>query len=172
MRQKLLVKLIVLGVAISGFAVAAESVRVGPSTTISFKPGKASLTDDSKSQLNQLVKDAKSSGRIDELQIAAWSDNFIPVGKKQLSKADRLLADQRVDALRSYLKGPLGVDDVVTYNMAERSTWLGRMFETDDAELKSEITRGVHAEMSRDEFRVFKENGKPSSAVVLTLIKL
>ena len=55
--------------------------------------------------------------------------------------------------------------------MAERSSWLGRMFETDDAQLKNEIRRGADAPMSQEEFRVFRESGKPSVAVVLSIIK-
>jgi len=149
----------------------AETMRVGPSVAISFEAGKAALTIDSKAQLNTLVQDARASGKIDEVQIAAWSDNPIPADKKQLSKADRKLAQRRAKALQDYLKKPLNVPSVVVHNMAERSTWLGRMFGTNDAELKSEITRGPNAPMSQEEFRVFRDNGKPKTAVVLAIVK-
>lgn len=164
---------LVLGLVASGVAFGAmnSNMRVGPSATITYEAGRSALTSESKSKLSSLVQGARASGKIDEVQIAAWSDNPIPVDNQALSKLDRSLADRRANTLRDYLKKPLKVDDVVLHNMAERSTWLSRTFETDDAELKSEITRGAYAPMSKEEFRVFRANGKPSNAVVLVILK-
>ena len=163
-------KVLLLGLALSGVVQAADtsSMVLGPNATISFDTGKASLTKDSKTKLNELVKHARASGKINEVQVAAWSDNPVPREGEELSKSDGNLAGNRAKNIANYLKSRYQVSDVDSYNMAERANWLARTFDTADAELKTEIVRG--GPMSKNEFQVFKENGKASKAVVLTLL--
>ncbi len=151
-------------------AIAQTILKIGPDTTISFPEKSAALTDEAKQELIKLIKDAKSNGTISEVQVAAWSDNPAPRAKEELSKPDRKLAESRAQAVNKYLSGRAKVS-ITTHNMAERASWLARAFETTDAELKTEIGRGGDAPMSKSEFQIFKNNGKPSKAVVLVILK-
>jgi hypothetical protein len=157
-----------LGAALSN----TTSPRIGPSTTIAFQEGTASLTTDSKAKLDSLINTARETGKVDEVHLAAWSDNPIPVDKKELSEADQSLAENRIKAVKEYLRSPLKVSDISAHNMAKRSTWLSRTFGTKDAELKEEITKGTDAPMSKEQFQVFKDQGKPSTAVLQVILKI
>ncbi len=150
---------------------ASDAARLGPDAAISFELQKANLTDESKGTLDNLIKEAKNSGKIDEVQIAVWSDNPVPAEGKELSKSDRNLANARKKNLTSYLKKGLGVADVDTFNMAERANWLSRSFDSDEAQLKSEITAGTDKPMSKEAFKIFRAKGEPSKAVVLVIME-
>ena len=147
-----------------------DSDRIGPNTTLTFAEKQAVLTQGAKTKLNALIKDANANGKINEIQVAAWSDNPAPRKDEQLSKPDRDLAEKRAKAVNAYIKNHAKTS-VSTYNMAERASWLARIFDTSDAELKAEIGPGGKAPMSREEFQVFKNNGQPSKAVVLVIMK-
>jgi len=166
--QPLRLTLFTLGLVLSTASQAAQT-RMGPNTTVSFEAGKSALSNTEKDKLKKLLADARSSGKVKQVQIATWSDNFIPSGKKELSKADRKLATLRSKSIQNYLDRQLNVKDFTIHNMAERSTWLSRMFETDDAVLKTEISENPDLPMSKTEFKVFKDNGEPSSSVVLVI---
>lgn len=153
------------------FAYGTEARRVGPSAAITFEPGKATLTKDSENKLKSLIKEARATGKIDEVQVAAWSDNPAPRKDENLSKVDRNLADQRAKVVKNYLKRWYKVSDVDTYNMAERSNWLARTFDTNEAEIKSEVANKNKDEMTKDEYKVFKESGQASRVVVQVLMK-
>ena len=153
-----------------GFAVDTNPARIGPNTTLTFPVSKASLSADAKSKLRELIKDANVNGKIAEVQVAVWSDNPAPRKDEELSKTDRSLAEKRALAVRNFLKHN-GKVSVSSYNMAERASWLARTFDTTDAELKSEIGPGGDRPMSKEEFQVFKNNGNPSKAVVLVIMK-
>lgn len=144
--------------------------KLGPNTTISFKDNTAKLTSASKAKLDLLIKDAKIDGKINQVQVAAWSDNPAPRTDEELSRRDRRLADSRAKAIDNYLSKRSGVD-VKTFNMAERANWLARAFNTEEAELKKEIGQGGDAPLSNDELQIFKSNGRPSKAVVLVILK-
>ena len=166
-------KVLLLGLAFAGVAQAADSrpVSIGPDATISFETGGAMLTPSSRTKLKELVAQARTKGKIDEIQVAVWSDNPVPRVGEQLSQSDRKLAEKRGNAIRKYLKTPLQIADVDSYNMAERASWLARVFDTNEAELKAEIGRGGNGQMSREEFQVFRDKGKPSNAVALVIMK-
>lgn len=150
-----------------------QASRVGQNVTIDFKSGSGALTVESRNKLNELIKVSKANGgKISEVQIAAWSDNPVPRDGDELSKRDRDLASSRANSIKNHLKRNLNVSDVETYNMAERATVLARLFDTSDAELKSEITQGDDKSlMSKEEFRVFRQHGQPSKAVALVILK-
>ncbi len=148
-----------------------ERLQVGPTLIVRFDEGSSNLRSDEKERLKYFLDRKLKGMNVDELQIASWSDNPISLGKSELSAADRNLAGRRGDTIREFIQRPKKSADVVLHNMAERSTWLGRMFESDDALLKSEIQRGADAPMSQEEFRVFRDSGKPSVAVVVSIVK-
>ncbi len=166
--------LVFASLMLSGFALAVSkgSMHVGPSCTLTFVDGKSELTEDSRKELKDLIQGARVNGKIEEVQIAAWSDNPIPLDKKELSQADGDLAGRRLQSVQDYLeKKPMKISSFKKHNMAERSSWLSQAFETSDAVLKEEIIRGDNVPMSKNEFRVFRKEGKPSKVVVLTIIK-
>jgi hypothetical protein len=136
------------------------------SDVISFEHGSAALTDSSKESLRALCREARSHGEIDEIKLAVWSDRDVPVNV-DLPKVDRNLAKQRIDNISNFLKDEFDVGDVDSFNMAERSNWLARLFRTDDAELKSSYAKADRRALNDDELRVMKSRGSPSSAVVI-----
>lgn len=136
-------------------------------TVISFEPGSAVLSQDSKDKLKNAIRDARASGKIKKIETAVWSDNEVPIAGENLSKADRELASRREKVVKSYLKDNLNISSIVqTHNMAERPSWFAKAFNTTDAELK-EATNRQKPVVKEEEYRVFKENGRPSVAVVV-----
>ncbi len=136
------------------------------SQTIAFEKGSASLNDEGKASLRKMVDDMRARGDLDKVKIAAWSDRqFMP--NADLPKADRTLAKDRITAINNYLKDDLDVSNTDTFNMAERSNWLARLFRTEDSELKSVFSR-ADTPISDDEFQLIKSNGSPSHAVVIS----
>lgn len=154
---------LLLAVATTAFATSV----VGSNTTVSFQPGASALSTESKIQLQNFVKRAKEVGRIDEVKVAAWSDNPAPKEGEELSKQDKELAAQRAASIQEYLKD-LKVKAGDTYNMAERASWVSRLFHTDSAKLKEELNKDG---TTKDEFQIIKNNGEPSKVVVLALLK-
>jgi len=146
------------------------AVTIGPDTTITFETGKATLTTESENKIRELLKEARATGKVDEVKVAVWSDNPAPREGEELAKSDRELAKARVKAIENCLYGQK-VSDVETYNMAERASWLSRVFNTDAAGFKSETGRGKDAPMFKEEFQIFKTNGSPSKAVIVSLVK-
>lgn len=139
-----------------------------PHATIAFDNGSAALSESARASLRELVQDVRATGTIDQVTVAAWSDKSLPVGKKDLSEADRDLASKRADAISSVLKTELEVSDVDTYNMAERANWLARTFHTRQAELKSIFgKKGAETPVTNAEFHVIKNEGGPAAAVVV-----
>ncbi len=166
----LLAILTILPFGALAFAEDKNPARIGPNTTLTFTPSHSALTEDSKEKLNALIKDARAHGRINEVQVAVWSDNPAPRRNENLSPADRKLAEERGETVGKYLKNHSKVS-ISTYNMAERASWLAKTFDTADAELKAEIGTGKDVAMSKEEFQIFKNNGQPSKAVVLVIMK-
>lgn len=145
-----------------------DAMKSIPHITVSFDEGSAALSESARARLRDLVKDARASGTIDQVTVAAWSDKALPTGKRDLTEADRDLASKRADAISSVLKTELEVGDVDTYNMAERANWLARTFNTRQAELKSVFSKkGAETPVTNAEFHVIRNEGGPSEAVVV-----
>ncbi len=51
--------------------------------------------------------------------------------------------------------------------MAEKSNWLARAFNTQDAELKSLFSKEAAGPITNDDFDIIKENGDAGSVVIL-----
>lgn len=150
-----------------------SSEKVGPHVVITFDRGRTTLTANAKSRLKSVIDSARSQGEIDEIQAAVWSDKALPQEGQELTKFDRDLAKNRGKTIQNYLSEQLNVDssDVVSYNMAERSSWLSKLFDTTDSEIKQTMDGDADPDVYRDGLRVFKESGEPSSAVILVRYK-
>ncbi|MFZ4715420.1 MAG: hypothetical protein ACOYL6_16975 [Bacteriovoracaceae bacterium] len=108
---------------------------------IDYKEGSSHLSDDAKSSLRNVVNEAKSEGKIDEVIVLSWSDeNYPSKNLNKLSKEQRGLADRRNNNVKEYLK-TLNKLDVDTYNMAERPSSLSKLFNTEDTKLKTSFIR-------------------------------
>ncbi|MBY0314748.1 MAG: hypothetical protein K2Q26_04475 [Bdellovibrionales bacterium] len=154
-----------LGVAHAG----GDKVVTG-SATVDFEKGSATLSPSEKQELRDLITSTKAKNKIDKVSIAVWSDQERPV-RGDLSAADRKLADQRKEAIKDAIEG---IDDdlsVKAYSMAEGTNWLARTFNTRDAELDSVFAK-KDAEIRREDFKVFKNDGGPSKAVVVLKTKV
>lgn len=136
-------------------------------TVITFEQGSAVLTQESKDKLKNAVRDARASGKIKMVDTAVWSDNEVPREGQDLSKADRDLASRREKVVKDYLKDNLRVSSIVrSHNMAERPSWFAKTLSLSDAELK-DATNKEKSIVKEEEYRVFKDNGRPSTAVVV-----
>ncbi len=134
---------------------------------ITFKKGTSELTDSAKEELRSLVREANAAG-IEDIHVAVWSDKSFPKNNVDLPEKDRELASQRIDTLNTYLKDSLEVSDVDSYNMAEKSNFFSRAFNTKDADLKSMFTEaGAPANVEPQEFVIVQKKGGPSKAVIL-----
>lgn len=137
------------------------------SYVISFKPGSSDLSEADKTALRTRVESLKASGQIEKAHIAAWADKPFPKGKNDLARADRNLADSRIEKINSFLKDDLDLGNTDTFNMAEKSNWLARAFETSDAELKSLFGEKIDSPVRSEDFQLIKKHGQPSKAVVV-----
>lgn len=176
LRKLLILTIALLGTSGAGVALAhgnaKSAMKAVPHTAITFVDGSAMLTDSDKDSLRKLVQDARAKRTIDQVTVAAWSDNALPRQGQKLSDADRELAMNRADAIKDYLKTATEVSNVDTYNMAESSNWMARTFNTKDAELKSVFGKtGAEIPVTRDEFQVIRKEGGLSKAVVTVAFK-
>lgn len=107
---------------------------------ISFKKGSAVLTPQSKAQLTNLVQNAKSAGKIDDVKVVTWADMEYPsVNTSKLSQAQRKLAEDRNKEIKKYLETAEKGIDVDAYNMAERPGALSRLMGTENARIKKSL---------------------------------
>jgi hypothetical protein len=140
---------------------------------ISFAENSAQLSDSDKANLRNMIRDASEKGDISKVTVAVWSDKPLPQQNQKLLDSDRELASSRAEAISSFLQDEMKVD-VQTYNMAENSHWLARTFGTDEAELKSVFGRkgSEEAPVSNEQFRVIRDAGGPSKAVIVAEHKI
>lgn len=145
------------------------SMKSIPYATITFDSNSSALSESDKNALRSVVEKARSKGSISEITIAAWSDKSLPRQSQRLTDSDRDLAISRSSMVSDFLKNSLQVKaDMNTYNMAEGSNWMARMFHTSDSELKSLFSKkGAQAPVTNAEFEVIKNEGAPSEAVIV-----
>lgn len=137
------------------------------STVVQFDQGQAYLSQDAREQLRQAVDDFRENGTIERVSIAVWSDQEFPAEGQELPENQKELAEQRVSNVQEFLEGQLSVSQVQAYNMSEQAGWWASTFNTDEAELKSQFGRQGEAQTDDKTFRVFNQEGQPSSAVVV-----
>ena len=142
------------------------------STTISFDTGSYAFSDTTRRQLQDLVQAARERGNLADIKVAVWSDHAFPAGQAaanqatmDLPKADRDLAAQRGKVIENYLENTLKTSSVEVFSMTERANWLARMFNSDDAELKSSFAKREYP-ISEGKFALLRK-GAPSKAIVV-----
>lgn len=146
---------------------AAREAEASNYVEIKYKPGSATLTDNAKSSLNSVIKQAREEGKIDEVIVLSWADEEYPSKNlKDLPKSQSELAEKRNKSIEQYVKSMRDVD-VNTYNMAERPTALSKLFNTADSKLKDTM---VTAGLSTTENSADYVN-KASHSIILIKVK-
>ena len=95
-------------------------------------------------------------------------DNIlVSVDGSALSKEQADLAKNRADNIKGFLSAKYNISSLTIYNMAEKSNWLARAFNTRDAELKSLFSKTEVTPVSSDTFEIIKANGAARRAVLV-----
>jgi hypothetical protein len=140
-------------------------------TVVTFAPGSAILSSDQVTRLRNAAHAANVRGDIKKTEVAVWSDRAHPV-KGDLPKRDRDLAADRISAIKRAINPELGSFDFVTeFNMAENATWLGRMFNSTEAELDSAYAKEENLPIDRHDLNLIKEDGAPRKGIVIFRVK-
>ena len=135
-------------------------------TELSFERDSSRLDGDSRQKLDEILKRAKSSGRIDDVKVISWSDLEYPSEKRgKRSEAQGRLAEQRADRIRDYLKKSDKSLDIHTFNMAKRPNSLARLFKTDDSRIKKSMENAGLDRERRD--LVYPEKAGKSTVMVI-----
>jgi len=133
---------------------------------VNFEKGSFVLTAGAREALKQMTDRTKNTGEVTEIKILAWSDADYPSdSRRKLSKADRDLADQRLNSIRDYVKQELAIKNIKTYNMAERPNAFARVFDTSDARTKNTFEKaGVTSSDGKS------LTGNASRAIVMAMV--
>ena len=136
-------------------------------TDLSFDHNSAKLDSGSQEKLDQILKRAKSDGKIEDIKVISWSDSEYPKeGHKKLSRAQNDLAARRANNIKKYLKEADSSLDVDTFNMAERPNSVSKLFNTDNAKIKKSLeTAGIAHENSKNRYPA--KAGKSTVMVIL-----
>jgi outer membrane protein OmpA-like peptidoglycan-associated protein len=139
--------------------------------TVSFNRGSATLSPDAQNELREMLRSAQARGDINDIKVAVWSDNELPTAQnQQLSEADRSLARQRIEAIENFLHPMLDATfpnlSVDTFNMAERANWFARLFNTEQAELRSELARRGERD-GEGKYRKLGKGGPSKASIVI-----
>ncbi len=135
-------------------------------TGVSFAKGSHKLSKSDLSTIRAMYKAVLTDDTVDKVIVAAWGDDKMPSGGK-LSDAQVDLADRRVDAIKNVLK-KMGNKNIDTYNMAKDASWIGKVFETQNAEIK-EALKGKPADDANANriAQLLESKGGVSKAVVI-----
>jgi hypothetical protein len=136
--------------------------------TASFAEGSSDLKDSDRQNISAVVTAVRNNAVIESALVAGWGDHDYPVAKGQrLGKVDRDLASARVAKVKSALF-EIGVKSVDAHSMAEKPTWLGQMFNTEDAKLKGGgKIRDANDELTAAIGQILRESGGPGKVVVI-----
>ena len=148
---------------VAGVAEASDYIEV------KFNQGSATLTAETKAQLDGLIAAASKRGELDEIKVLAWSDREYPANEKvKLPSSQRTLADKRAEAVEDYIDNLKLEDsvDVDKYNMAHRPGFVARVFNTGDARFKRTLVAAGLPATADDP----KVSSKASRAIVMALI--
>lgn len=135
-------------------------------TGVTFTKGSHKLSKSDLSTIRAMYKAVLTDDTVDKVIIAAWADEKMPSGGK-LSDAQVDLAEKRADAIKDVLK-KMGNKNVDTYNMAKDASWIGKVFETQNAEIK-EALKGKPADDANANriAQLLESKGGVSKAVVI-----
>lgn len=151
---------------------ASKALGAEMATEITFDPGQVTLSDSSKSEIRDLIHDARAKGDVEDVKIAVWADREYPMKEKKASKEDVALAAKRGDALKEFIKKEMDIASVNTYNMTERPNALQQFLKTPEAKVKDTLEARGAAPKSNSETGIFGENSKSSKAVIMVYQKL
>lgn len=109
---------------------------------VEFSPTSKDLSDAEKARIRETLVNAKAAGKIDDIKVAVWADHGYPSSRaKHLPKDQRVLAEERGDIIKKYIKDELKMGDVKIYNMAERPNSFQDFFNTSDSKVKNALER-------------------------------
>ena len=136
--------------------------------TASFAPGSSDLQQSDRQNMAAVVAAMRNSSVIGSAIVAGWADHEYPASKgQQLGKAERELANARIGKVKNALYD-LGVKPVDAHSMAEKPTWLGSLFNSEDTKLKGAgKVRNEEDELTTAIGKIIRENGGPGKVVVI-----
>jgi hypothetical protein len=106
--------------------------------SVKFDTNSSTLSDGERASLKALVEKLRNEKDVEKFIVAAWSDKDYPNGaNEKLTNAEEKLAEKRKEAVQAALKD-FGVDNVDAYSMAERPSWLAKVFNAPAAKIKGE----------------------------------
>jgi len=135
---------------------------------LEFAVGSSQLSVDQKEKIRLTMSGV---GAKDEVRIAAWADKAWSAESKEnkFNKADKELAEQRGKAIKDYIASNFPKTKVEVVTMTEEPGFFARVFNTDEAEVKSIFAKkgdqGTH-ERNLDTIAV-RDKGGPSKAVMI-----
>lgn len=107
---------------------------------LTFQKDQRDLTAAEQKRLQEIIRQAKAAGTIEEVQVISWADAEYPsVHTKRLSETQRDLAEARNEKIREYLRAWDETLDVKTFNMAERPGVTARLLGAADARIKNTL---------------------------------
>lgn len=146
---------------------ASKSLGAEAAAEVSFEPGQSMLSESTKSEIRDLVKEARAKGNVEDVKIAVWADREYPMKDKKASKEDVALATKRGDELKEFIKKEMDISSVNTYNMTERPNALQQFLKTPEAKVKDTLEARGAAPKTESETGIFGHGSKSSKAVIM-----
>lgn len=122
-------------------ATAAAQLDRNMVVTVDFKPGQQGLSADATAQIEKALRDARTRGEVDNVDVAVWSDMQYPAEGRTLPREQVRLADERAKNLENFIDRVEPKSDVTVYNMAKQPNAFQKWVNTRDAEVKEKLTR-------------------------------
>ena len=157
-------------ISIPSNTMAVQSIVAKPAShgEIIFAPNSSQLNNESEQALRSIAHQARMKGDIEQVTIAAWSDKNLPVKDGNLQNPDRILAEQRAMAIAIFLKNDLLINNIDTFNMAQKSNWLAKNFWTTENEMPNLFSKkGSEPPVTTEEFNIIKGEGGAGKAIIV-----
>ena len=99
-----------------------KTIGADAASQITFEPGRATLTSDEISALDEMVSNARlNDAKIDEVKVFVWGDKvYSENAGNAASRQEKKIADERVKNIKNYLRKELKLRDVETFNMTRQ----------------------------------------------------
>lgn len=149
---------------------AVKEIGASAITELKFSEGSFALSDEMRREISGVMDEARKKGAIDEVRVAAWSDQEYPAKDAKLSKEQRKLAKKRAESLESYIEKNLNFKNVKPISMAERPDVIQRLLRTKTEQTKTAMENaGIPTTETGTGFLGLK--GKASHAIILVYYK-
>jgi len=156
---------LLIGLALTSLAWA-TSKSPQTSAVLEFEKGSYELTQSQKEDLANILKGISYNDELD-VTIAAWADEPFPAQSKNLSKEQRHIAKKRIKSLKQYLKATgADFDDMDTYNMAERTGFMGRMFNSKGNKIKKSLSSNNKSAL-KPTYQTIADKGDAGKAILV-----